>query len=164
MLTRTVLSIKRVSLQAAMSPSGPNSSQNKKESLKSKLSCVSFNSRSIVNKRLELSSLLTLKSYELVAITETFLDSTINSSEMFSDTFNVQRRDRSRHGGGVLLAVHQGLCCIREQISKLTVKFYGASLLLRNLCKSPGRDILQTSFERHRLLERVGKIFIAYRT
>ena len=94
--------------------SGPNSSQNKKESLKSKLSCVSFNSRSIVNKRLELSSLLALKSYELVAITETFLDSTINSSEIFSDTFNVQRRDRSRHGGGVLLAVHQGLCCIRR--------------------------------------------------
>ena len=94
--------------------SGPNSSQNKKESLKSKLSCVSFNSRSIVNKRLELSSLLALKSYELVAITETFLDSTINNSEIFSDTFNVQSRDRSRHGGGVLLAVHQGLCCIRR--------------------------------------------------
>ena len=76
--------------------------------------CVSFNSRSVVNKRLELSSLLALKSYELVAITETFLDSTINSSEIFSDSFNVQRRDRSRHGGGVLLAVHQGLCCIRR--------------------------------------------------
>ena len=88
--------------------------QKQKESFKHKLSCVSFNSRSIVNKRLELSSLLVSKSYELVAITETFLDSTINSSEIFSDSFNVQRRDRSRHGGGVLLAVHQGLCCIRR--------------------------------------------------
>ena len=88
--------------------------QKEKESFKRKLSCVSFNSRSIVNKRLELSSLLASKSYELVAITETFLDSTINSSEIFSDSFNVQRRDRSRHGGGVLLAVHQGLCCIRR--------------------------------------------------
>ena len=122
MLTQTVLSIKHCLLTSGdvslnpgpITTSRPNSSQNKKESLKSKLSCVSFNSRSIVNKRLELSSLLALKSYELVAITETFLDSTINSSEIFSDTFNVQRRDRSRHGGGVLLAVHQGLCCIRR--------------------------------------------------
>ena len=94
--------------------SGLSSTQNQKESFKRNLSCVSSNSRSIVNKRLELSSLLALKSYELVAITETFLDSTINNSEIFSDSFNVQRRDRSRHGGGVLLAVHQGLCCIRR--------------------------------------------------
>ena len=85
--------------------SGPNSTENQKKSFKCKLSCVSFDSRSIVNKRLELSRLLALKSYELVAITETFLDSTINISEIFSDSFNVQRRDRSRQGGGVLLAV-----------------------------------------------------------
>ena len=107
--------------------SGPNSTQNQKESFKCGLSCVSFNSRSVVNKRLELSRLLALKSYELVAITETFLDSTINSSEIFSDSFNVQRRDRSRHGGGVLLAVHKGCAALEEQISKLIVKFYSAT-------------------------------------
>ena len=89
-------------------------SQEQKDRFKRKLSCVSFNSRSIVNKRLELSSPLASKSYELVAITETFLDSTMKSSEIFSDSFNVQRRDRLRHGGGVLLAVHQGLWCIRR--------------------------------------------------
>ena len=89
-------------------------SQEQKDRFKRKLSFVSFNSRSIVNKRLELSSPFASKSYELVAITETCLDSTINSSEIFSDSFNVQRRDRSRHGGEVLLAVHQGLCCIRR--------------------------------------------------
>ena len=42
---------------------GSNLTQNQKESFKRKLSCISLNSRSIVNKRLELSSLLALKPY-----------------------------------------------------------------------------------------------------
>ena len=95
--------------------------QKQKESFKRKLSCVSFNSRSIVNKRLELSSLLASKSYELVAITDTFLDSTINSSEIFSDSFNVQ--DMVVEFSWLFTRV---CAALEERISKLIVKFYGA--------------------------------------
>ena len=135
MLTQTVLSIKLVSLQAAMShlildqQQHPDQTHPRIRRKVLNLNSPVFNSRSIVNKRLELSSLLALKSYELVAITKTFLDSTINSSEMFSDTFNVQRRDRSRHGGGVLLAVHQGLCCIRKTDFKTDCEILWSELI-----------------------------------
>ena len=38
-------------------------------------------------------------------ITETFLDSTIATSEIFSSNYTVYRLDRNCHGGGVLIAV-----------------------------------------------------------
>ena len=40
-----------------------------------------------------------------IAITETFLGPDIPSSEIFPPEYHVFRKDRSRHGGGVLLAV-----------------------------------------------------------
>ena len=68
----------------------------------SKLSCLSLNARSIVNKERELRSCLSINDYDLIAITETWLDPTINSSEIFPTSFEVFRKDRSRNGGGVL--------------------------------------------------------------
>ena len=96
--------------------------QKQKECFKRKLSCVSFNSMSIVNKRLELSSLLASKFYELVAITETFLESTINSSA------------HSTYRGEIVQDIvvefswlFTRVCAaLEKQISKLIVKFYGA--------------------------------------
>lgn len=47
------------------------------------VSCLSLNARSIVNKRVELASRLSSISFDLVAVTETSLDSSINSAEIF---------------------------------------------------------------------------------
>ena len=49
----------------------------------SKLSCLSLNARSIVNKGRELRSCLSINDYDLIAITESWLDPTINSNEIF---------------------------------------------------------------------------------
>ncbi|CAH3159171.1 unnamed protein product [Porites lobata] len=75
------------------------------------VSCLSLNARSIVNKRVELASCLSSISFDLVAVTETWLDSSINSAEIFPSTYHVHRKDRS--GGGVLLACSQKISSIR---------------------------------------------------
>ena len=45
-------------------------------------------------------------------ITETFLDASILNSEVFPDGYAVFRHDRSRHGGGVLIAVSHSFSAI----------------------------------------------------
>ena len=82
----------------------------------SSLNCLSLNARSIVHKTLDLHGRLSgdIK-YDLVAITETWLDCSINTSEIFPDCFMVHRKDRSRHGGGVLLACGVELSCVRRE-------------------------------------------------
>ena len=68
------------------------------------LNCM--NACSIVNKRWDLQALLTSEKVDVVAITETFLSEDILNSELVDETsFTVFRRDRNRHGGGVMLVL-----------------------------------------------------------
>ena len=69
------------------------------------LTCWCFNARSIVNKKLDLFAKLSVSTPGIVMITETYLDSTIATSEIFPSNYTVYRLDRNRHGGGVLIAV-----------------------------------------------------------
>ena len=70
------------------------------------LQCHAYmNARSIVNKTSDLLALLDSRSLDLIAITETFIGPDIPSSEIFPPEYHVFRKDCSRHGGGVLLAV-----------------------------------------------------------
>lgn len=62
------------------------------------LKCVALNSRSIVNKRYELKALLLHEKYDLVAITE-----------IVPSDYCVYRKDRNRHGGGVMIAVRNDI-------------------------------------------------------
>jgi len=58
-----------------------------------------------VNKRLDLFAKLSSLYPAIVMITETYLDDTINDSEIFPSNYTVYRLGRNRHGGGVLIAV-----------------------------------------------------------
>ena len=69
------------------------------------VSYISFNSRSIVNKRFDLFSLFTMNKLDIVSICETFLDGAILDSEVVPPGYTVYRCDRNRHGGGLLVAV-----------------------------------------------------------
>lgn len=57
-----------------------------------------------------------LREYDLLAITETWFNNNISSSEFFDRNYNVYRKDRSStatgqgRGGGVMFAVRADLC------------------------------------------------------
>ncbi len=63
------------------------------------------NARSVMNKRDDLKALLSAHQPDIVAVTETFLDEEINDPEIVSNSYTVFRRDRNRHGGGVMALV-----------------------------------------------------------
>ena len=57
----------------------------------------------IVNKILDLHSLLTNDRLDVVAVTETHLNAEIFDSEIIDNSYLLYRRDRNRHGGGVIV-------------------------------------------------------------
>ncbi|CAH1247588.1 Hypp7951 [Branchiostoma lanceolatum] len=70
--------------------------------------CV-VNFRSIRNKVPELHAFCEAVQPDIVVGTETWLDSSVGSCEVFPDTYNVFRRDRAGRGGGVLVAVKNNI-------------------------------------------------------
>ena len=74
-----------------------------------------FNARSLRNKVLDLQALLLVDIFDVVAITETWLDSNFGDHELLMDGFNIFRKDRHfQRGGGVLLAIRNHLPCSRR--------------------------------------------------
>ena len=70
------------------------------------LSCMCLNARSIVNKTLDLLAMLDANRMHILAVSETFLVDNILNSELGCSSYTIFRRDRDRHGGGVMLLVH----------------------------------------------------------
>ena len=68
-----------------------------------------WNSRSLVNKLRDFQSFVYSSPFNVIAITETWLSSTILSKEILPTEFVIYRKDRQSRGGGVLLAVHNKL-------------------------------------------------------
>ena len=71
----------------------------------------SININSIRGKKLELLAFLDLHQLQIVAIQETKIDSAISTSELFQETcpYNVNRKDRTLDGGGVMLLIHKDI-------------------------------------------------------
>ena len=67
------------------------------------------NVQSIVNKVNQLEAKLVSKDVDIVAITETHLDDSVDSLELFSNTYTIFRKYRNRRGGGVLIAVKNNI-------------------------------------------------------
>ncbi|XP_068684890.1 uncharacterized protein [Montipora foliosa] len=73
---------------------------------------VVLNGRSVRNKVSDLHALLLTDSFDIGAITETWLDRNYLHSELQPEGYNVYRKDRSnRCGGGVLIAVRNHITC-----------------------------------------------------
>ena len=70
---------------------------------KNEMTFWSINTQSIVNKEKELRTRLSSYDYDVIAHTETWLDSSINDGEIFPSSYQVIRKDRSRSRGGLLL-------------------------------------------------------------
>ena len=70
-----------------------------------------MNINSIRGKKLELLAFLDFHQPHVVAIQETKIDSSIETSELLLETcpYSVYRKDRNIHGGGVMLLVHKDI-------------------------------------------------------
>ena len=65
------------------------------------------NTRRIVNKKHLLDLELSKKPFDIIVLTETYLDDSMFDAEIFPENYTVFRRDRSqngRQGGGILIA------------------------------------------------------------
>ena len=73
------------------------------------LKLISININSIRGKKLDLLAFLEVHQPHVVAIQETKIDSSIATSELFPETcqYNIFRKDRNLHGGGVMLLIHK---------------------------------------------------------
>ena len=74
-----------------------------------------INFRSIVNKIIDTHTLLETQDIDILIGTETHLDSTINTSEIFPSKFTVYRKDRNRQGGGVCIAINNTIPSMQLQ-------------------------------------------------
>ena len=71
----------------------------------SALKCICMNVRSICAKKLDLFAHMATYSYDIIAITETFLDSDIEDAEVAPHSYSISRKDRNCHGGGVMILI-----------------------------------------------------------
>ena len=70
------------------------------------LSIPYFNARSILPKLDQLRALCAVDSPDIVCVVETWLDRDISDNELVVEGYRVVRKDRNRHGGGVLMYIN----------------------------------------------------------
>ena len=70
---------------------------------------ASINVRSLLPKIEEIRILLSTTSMDLLCVCETWLDDSIGDSEIAVQGYSVIRKDRNRHGGGVLVFIKDGI-------------------------------------------------------
>ena len=79
------------------------------------IKCCALNARSILNKSLDLQVYLHSNSLDVLAVSETFLSPDILDGEFLGCDYEVHRRDRDRHGGGVMLTVCNSIPSTRRE-------------------------------------------------
>ena len=67
-----------------------------------------------MNKLGDLTALREADKPDIIAIIESFLDDVIGDSEISDSSYCVFRRDRNRHGGGVMLLIKSTICATRR--------------------------------------------------
>lgn len=81
-----------------------------------------INCRSIKNKVDEFMGLIETVRPTIVLATESWLDDTIGSNEVFPDNYAVYRKDRNSHGGGVFVLVEKGVPTTPLPIPDVTIE------------------------------------------
>ena len=83
--------------------------------MKKNLSILNINFQSLWNKRVKLSNIISECDNDIILGTETWLDESIQNSELLLSDYDNFRRDRPTRGGGVLVAIKKSL--LSEHIS-----------------------------------------------
>lgn len=90
-----------------------------------------YNARSIFPKIEELSVSISISSPDVVCIVESWLDYSIDDSELSIPEYILFHRDRNRHGGGLLIFVHEKFNSSLHFCSD-TLEFFAVKLALNN--------------------------------
>ena len=70
--------------------------------------CI-WNACSLVNKLKNFTSFVLSQSFQIIAITETWLSDFIYNHEILPSSYSIYHRDHTTRGGGVLIAVNQSI-------------------------------------------------------
>lgn len=118
------------------------------------------------NKVFYLQALLLMDSFDIVAITETWLDSDFRDHELLMDGFNIFRKDRqSQRGGGVLLAVRNHLPCSRRSDLEVEAEMLALEICLTHktrvvfsvFYRPPDSDAVSFLFQLNQFLDKVSR-------
>ena len=98
------------------------------------LSALYYNARSIIPRLDELRLICSDTTPDIVCIVETWLRDSISDSELTINGYNLVRRDRNRHGGGVMLYIRDNpsFCVVYndpENLELLSVKLFDGQSL-----------------------------------
>ena len=77
---------------------------------KSQLSLVHVNARSLWSCIDEINYLLLVECVDILAVSETWLDDSVEDSEICPASYSIVRRDRNRRGGGVAIYLSDRVC------------------------------------------------------
>ena len=91
----------------------PSKTNIRKKTCKGVRVCI-INCRSIKRKSALLDAFVALENPDVIIGTESWIDDSIKSSEVFPANFTVYRRDRNINGGGVFIAVKDGISSIER--------------------------------------------------
>ena len=73
------------------------------------LDILYYNARSLLPKLDDIRVLSAAESPDIICVVETWLSNSISDAELALPNYQCVRRDRDRHGGGVLIYIHSSL-------------------------------------------------------
>ena len=108
-----------------------NISENDSVYVKKALNFVHFNINSIIPKLTELRNFVQTQNPSALCISESKLDNTISDSEIEIENYFIVRNDRSRHGGGVCIYIHNTLAFnVRHDLNHVKLETVWVEILL----------------------------------
>jgi len=92
-----------------------------------------FNACSIFPKRFDLAAYLatSVNAFDIIAVTESFLDSSIKDSLIVPSSYTGHQLDRNRYGGGLLVMVKESLSVTRRVDLETDCELLGLKYFLR---------------------------------
>ena len=99
----------------------------------SNLRVAVLNANSVKGKRAELAALCDTTNPNIIIIAETKIDSSVSTSEFLPKSHTAFRKDRTYHGGGVLVAVRNTFTAEEVCIECESTEFICVKVTLRNL-------------------------------
>ena len=106
--------------------------------------------RSLVNKLTNFQSFIYASDFDIICITETWLNDTVFDSEIIPTGYSIFRRDRGSRGGGVLVAVRETIpvkfLSISDTVEALTVSLLKPVFTLTTVYMPPNSDRLEFQF------------------